>query len=426
MIAILFFSFFGLLFLSVSIAGSMAGASLITLLAEGSSPLLVVQKMFTGVDSFPMMAIPFFMLSGAIMERGGVSRRLVNLVALVFENLPGGLAIITIVTSMFFGAISGSAPATVAAIGGLCVPMMTKEGYNDRFALATAATAGCLGSIIPPSIVMVTYCVACNVSVGDLFLAGIGAGGILTLGFCLYALYYGKKNGYYAKVKVKHPSSQVIHTVMEAVPAIMMPVIILGGIYSGIFTATEAGCIAVIYGFFVGFFIYKELAIKDLPGLFKNAMGSTSMVMFILAGATALGSVMTRLQVPAIASSFIIDIAKTPVMFLLLVNVLLFIVGMIMESNTAILLLAPILTPVAIAMDISLLHFGIIMIVNLVLGMCTPPVGMNLFVAAGVGKCKVEHVVCKSQWIYLAVGFAILAVFTYVEDVALISYNLFH
>ncbi len=413
MIALLFISFAALLVLGVPIAASIAASALLTIDQVGLPAVLTVQRMFNGADSFPLMAIPFFMMSGAIMEMGGVSRRLMNLVSLFFERLPGGYAIITIVTSMLFGAISGSSPATVAAIGGICVPEMVKQKYYDKFALATAATAGCLGAIIPPSVIMVTYCLATNMSIGDMFLVGILPGIVLTAGFSIYAFIEGARQGYYNPAPPKRSRKQIAWIVIEAIPALLMPIIILGGVYSGVFTATEAGNVAVIYGFIAGFVIYRELKIRDLPRLFRTTTINTSMILFIIAAANAFGNIMTRLKVPALSSQLIIEVSSGPLMFLLFVNVLLIVVGTFMETNSAAMLLAPLLAPVAKAYGIDLLHFGIIMIINLVLGMITPPVGINLYVAAGITKSKMQRTLGKPLIMYNIIGFGLLGLFTY-------------
>ncbi len=425
MIAALLIVFVVTLVIGVPIAGCMSLAALASMIKGDIVPTLIIQRMFTGTDSFPMMAIPFFMLSGVIMEKGGVSRRLVGVVSLIFERLPGGLAIITIVASCFFGAISGSAPATVAAIGGICVPIMLKEGYDDRFALSTAATSGCLGSIIPPSIVMVTYCVACNLSIGDMFIAGIGPGIMLTVGFCIYAFIYSKRNGLYAKTRVERTKTEIRNILIGGLPALFMPVIILGGIYGGIFTATEAGCVAALYGIVIALFVYRELKLKDLPDIIRNTVNNTTILMVVMADAAAFGQNLTRLQIPTMASTYIMSFAKNKYVFLLLVNVLLLIVGCFMETASAILILAPILYPAAAAFGCDLLHFGLIMCLNLVLGLITPPVGMNLVVAASISKSKMDRVLGRPLLWYCIIGFGLLILFTYIPDLALITYHMF-
>jgi C4-dicarboxylate transporter DctM subunit len=382
--------------------------------------------MFGSLDSFTLLAVPFFMLSGAIMEGGGVSRRLINMFSLFLGRLPGGLAIIAIVASTFFGAISGSAPATVAAIGGIMLPAMLKAGYNRAFALATMATAGCLGSVIPPSIMMVSYGVSANASIGDLFIIGILPGLMLCLAFSAFAYVYGKKHGYYlTKDEIaRTTAAEKFSTIFASLPALLMPLIVLGGIYGGIFTPTEAGNVASVYGLFVGFFIYKELKIRSLPKVALETVITTSMVLIIIGAAGAFGSIMTKFQIPAKIATYMISLSDNPLVFLLFVNILLFIVGTFMEANAAIILIAPILVPIAQALHIDILFFGIIMVVNMVFGLLTPPVGINLFVACGISGDKLEEILKKPLWAYVFIFFAMLMIFTYVPDFTLLLFRL--
>ena len=260
MSAILFITLVAFIITGMPLAYAIGGASFFSVAFGSDLPeIFVVQRFFTGVDSFTLMAIPFFMISGSLMSKGGVSDRLIKLCSIFLRKFPGGLAIVSIVACTFFGAISGSAPATAAAIGGIMIPVMLENRYKEDFAMTTIASAGYLGVIIPPSITMVTYGVAAGASIGDMFMAGILPGVLLCLGMSVYAYFVGKKNNYMMPGTEELTGREAVKTVIEAVPALLMPVIILGGIYGGIFTPTEAGCVAVVYGFAVGFFVYREL-----------------------------------------------------------------------------------------------------------------------------------------------------------------------
>ena len=370
---VLFGTLILLIAIGVPIAIALTGATIVTLLAMTDvTPIVVAQRYFTAVDSFSLMAIPFFMMAGLLMEKGGISKRLINLANLLLGNLYGSLAIVLIITSAFFGALTGSSTATVAAIGGILIPAMIREGYDEGFSLSTSAASGFLGCIIPPSIPMITYGVATGASIGAMFMAGVIPGILLALGMCVYAFYFGKKKKY--KSNIKRPTlKEILIAFKEAIWALFMPVIILGGIYGGIFTPTEASCIALFYGLFVGIVIFKELKIKDLPAMIKQSVINSSMVLFIIAGAAAFGYLMTRGMIPSSIANAIINITDSPIIFLLIVNIILLIMGTFMETNSAIMITAPIFLPIVTAMNIDVVHFGTIMIVNLAIGQVTPP-----------------------------------------------------
>ena len=409
------------------LAYAIGGCSLFAVVFGSNLPaVFVTQRFFTGVDSFTLMAIPFFMISGSLMAKGGVSDRLIKLCSVFLRNLPGGLAMVSIVACTFFGAISGSAPATAAAIGGIMIPVMLRNEYQDDFAMSTIASAGYLGVIIPPSITMVTYGVAAGCSIGDMFMAGILPGICLCVGMCIYAFIIGKKHNYVMKNTEEMDSAQVIRTILDAVPALLMPLIILGGIYSGIFTPTEAGCVAVVYGFIVGFFVYKELRISDLPEIFRSSALSASMILLIIGCANAFGNIMAREMVPNAVANFMIGISTNKFVFLILVNVLLLIVGCFMETNTAIMIIAPILLPVAKELGIHTIHFGIIMVINLAIGLLTPPLGMNLYVATSICGKNVSDILGKNLVGYIIVSIAVLMLITYIPNICLLLPNLLH
>lgn len=341
------------------------------------------QIMFASVDTFPLMAIPFFMLAGAFMEGGGLSRRLVAFVQSLVGAQPGGLAIVTVIACAFFGAISGSSPATVAAIGSIMIPYMVSEGYDIKFATAITACAGGLGVIIPPSIPMVVYSVATDASVGKLFIAGFGPGFVLSLTLILVARHIAKKRGFGGNGEPANLKS-ILKAGREATWALMVPVIILGGIYGGVFTPTEAAVAAVFYGLFVGLFVYRELKVYQIPKHLIAAAQMTGMVLIIVGTATALGRIMTIEKIPDMIAQSMLAISDNKFVILLLINLFLLFVGMIMDTLAAILILAPLLLQVVSQFGVDPVHFGLVMILNLAIGFVTPPVGVNLFVASGM------------------------------------------
>lgn len=410
---ILFGVFVVLVILKVPIALSLAAAATAAIaFFSNIQPYVVIQRFFGNCDVFSMMAIPFFMIAGGLMAHGGVSKRLTDFANSIVGAIPGGLAMVSILASLFFGALSGSSTATVAAIGAIMVPAMVEAGYDMKFSLATVAAAGFLGVIIPPSIPMVNYGVSVSVSIGDMFLAGFVPGILLALGMSIIAFFYGKKH---VSITMKFSWRNVWHTFRRAFLALLMPVIILGGIYGGVFTATESACIACFYGLIVGVFIYKELNLKDIYKVMIDSVLSTGMIMFIVAAAGAFGFVMTRENIPTKVANFILSVSPNKFVFLLLVNVLLLFVGTFMETNAAIIILAPILITVVKDFGIDPIHFGIIMIVNLAIGMITPPLGVNLYVAAGLQKgTSVDTVVNQYLVRYLLVNIITLLILTFV------------
>lgn len=409
--------------LSVPIAVSIGLASAIALWWEGGTPLIVlVQRSFTSIDSFPLMAIPFFILAGTLMEFGGISKRLINLANALTGHLPGGLAIVTVVTAMFFSAISGSSAATTAALGSMLIPGMIRRGYDPKFAGATQAVAGELGVIIPPSIPMILYGVTASVSIGDLFMAGFVPG--ILIGFALIITVYvlSKKHDY-----VREPRKslkEIIVAMKEAIFALLMPVIILGGIYGGIFTPTEAAGVAVGYAFIVGVVVYKEIRLSELAKIFTQSAVTTATIMFIISSAGLFGWIMTRANVPQMVAQFFMNISENPIIFLLLVNLFLIIVGMFMETNASIIILAPLLLPVATQLGIDPVHFCIIMIVNLALGMCTPPLGVNLFISSQIAKIRLDQI-SRGMLPYYGVLLVTLMLITFIPALSIGLVNLF-
>ncbi|MCD2184634.1 TRAP transporter large permease [Rhizobium sp. GN54] len=375
--------------LSVPVAVAIALSAIFGITFFSNLPLLVVpQKMFNALDSFPLLAIPFFILAGNIMTRGGVSRRLVDFAKGLVGGVQGGLASSCVITCMIFAAISGSSVATTFAVGAILIPAMVKHGYPTPVAATIQAASAELGVVIPPSIPMILYAVATETSVTQLFIAGIGPG--LVIGVALLVMVqiwcrlkgYGKEDG-----ANREPFLKVT---LNAFWALMLPVIIIGGIYGGIFTPTEAAAVSAVYALVVGLFVYRELKFSDLPDIFRISAVSTGAVMLIIAAAGLFSFLVSLSDIPSLIGSWARGSFDSWITFLLFVNVLLFVVGMFVETSAAILVLAPILAPVAVAYGVDPVHFGIIMIVNLAMGMITPPLGVNLFAAATVARTPVQ------------------------------------
>ncbi|MGM0876802.1 MAG: TRAP transporter large permease [Bacillota bacterium] len=406
-----------LFLLTVPIALSIGLASTIAVWSSGDLPLLVlVQRIFTSLDSFPLMAIPFFILAGALMETGGISKRLVHFANTLTGSMTGGLAGVTVITSMFFAAISGSSPATVAAIGSIMIPAMVARHYDVNFAAAVQSVAGALGVIIPPSIPMILYGVVVGVSIGDLFIAGIIPGLLIGFSLLVTAIIISKRRGY--KGTEHFTLQERLDAFKNAIFALLMPMIILGGIYSGIFTPTEAAVVAVAYALIIGLFVYKEIKIKDLVPVFVKSGITTAIIMLIIGNAGLLGWLLTKERIPQTVAQSFINFSDNPFVFLLIVNVFLLIVGMFFETSASVIILAPILAPIAIQLGVDPVHFGIIMVVNLAIGMVTPPLGVNLFVAMQISKIRLEKL-SKAVIPFLIILIANVLVISYIPEISL-------
>ncbi len=415
---LLFGCFVLLLILSVPVAISLGLASALALLYSGKvSSTYIAQGLVTSIDSFPLMAVPFFILAGDLMGVGGLSRRLLAVANAFFGRYTGGLAIIGIVTCLFFAAISGSGPATVAAIGGLLLPAMARAGYDKGYSVGLLASAGSLGIIIPPSIPMIIYAVSANVSITQMFLAGVIPGFLIAAVLIVTAWLKARKEGYSGSPE--RPSAKEIWaTVWDAKWALMVPVIILGGIYGGIFTPTEAAAIGVIYGFIVGVFVHKEMKFKDLYSVIASSALTSATVIVIVGTATIFGRMLAIERIPFMIADYIVHLTDSPIMILLLINILLIFVDMFMETLAAIIILVPILLPVVMAVGVDPVHFGIVIIVNLAIGMVTPPVGVNLFVGARVGGTTLEKAAAGAIPFIVAM-IAVLLAITYIPWLSL-------
>lgn len=411
-IALLFGYFVVLLLVGVPIAFSLGLAALMTVVgAQTLPPSYIATVAFTSIDNFPIMAIPFFIAAGVFMGAGGLSRRLLTLADELVGGLPGGMALASIATCMFFAAISGSGPATVAAIGTLTIPAMVERGYDRLFAAGVVAAAGAIGVMIPPSNPFVVYGVAGQVSVGKLFLAGIVPGVLTGLALMVTAYVIARRRGWRGEVR-RRSLSGMGRAFWEAKWALLVPVIVLGGIYGGIMTPTEAAAVAAMYGLLVGLFVYRELNFASLCACCVEAARTSAVIIMLMAMATIFGNVMTLEQVPERIAAAILDLTTSKIAILLLINLLLLWVGTFMEALAAIVILTPILLPLAVKIGVDPIHFGVILVVNLAIGFVTPPVGVNLFVACGIAREKIE-LVSRAALPFLFTMLAVLALVTY-------------
>ena len=394
--------------LGIPIALCIGGAVIAAFLVSGTDLLNMVLKMYSSCDSFTLMAIPFFMFAGALMETGGMSKRLVRFANSLVGMIPGGLAHVQILASAFFAALSGSSPATTAAIGGIMIPEMEKEGYPADFSAGVQAVAGTIGTIIPPSIPMVVYGVCAQVSVGKLFAAGVFPGLLYAFSMMFIVFIISKKRGYRSTTYTKISGSEVWAAFKDAIWALLVPIIILGGIYSGIFTPTESGAIAALYGLLAGMFIYKELKIPDVIRILVKATANTAMVMLIIAAAGAFTWHLTIAGIADAIGGAFASISSTKAIFLALTIVLLLFLGCFMETLANILMVTPIMLPVAVQLGIDPIHYGIIMVMTLSLGMATPPVGENLYIAASIAGIKFEKIISNALPCIIAAIVAII------------------
>jgi C4-dicarboxylate transporter, DctM subunit len=406
-----------LLLISTPVAIVMLGVTTATAHFYLPVPLqAVVQQLFNGMDNFILLAIPFFILSGNIMARGSISKKLVEVMQLLVGHLPGGMAIAAVLACIFFAAISGSSPATVIAIGAIMIPALIRHGYDERFSIGLMTSTGSLGILIPPSIPMVLYALVMNVSVGKLFIAGILPGLLIALLLIAYSYILATRHNW--KTPVTYAKGERWRLIRSASWGIAMPIIILGGIYTGIFTPTEASAVAVVYALFVEFFIYKDMDLKKLNEVLKESVILSSVLLFIIACAMAFIWLLTREKLPVLAAEFIVTHIQNKYLFLFVINIFFIFVGCFMDIVSAVVVISPILLIALQQYDIDLVHFGIIMIVNIELGFLTFPFGLNLFVAMGItGKPLTE--IGRAVLPFMALIFFGLMLITYIPEISL-------
>lgn len=415
---ILFASFLVLLLMNVPIAITLGLSSLVALLAEGIDPIIVPMNVYASTSKFVLLAIPFFILGGNIMERVGISRRLINLAEKFVGHLKGGMAMVCVLVACFFAAISGSGPATVAALGMIIIPAMIKTGYSPEFSSALMASSGAIGVIIPPSITFVVYGSIAGASIGTLFIAGVIPGILVGLGLVIVALVIGRKLN--LKTSKKANWKERLIALKDAFWGLMMPVIILGGIYGGIFTPTEAAAVSAVYGLFVGLFVYRSINVKELYQILVDSTSQTAVVMLITATASLFAWVITVSGIGSAISSLFINVSRgSTVIFFIIVNVILLIAGMFLDSTSALYIFTPLFLPVAKVLGVDLIHLGVVMIVNLAIGLVTPPVGVNLYVACGIGKINLAKI-SRAALPLLAVSLLILLAITYIPKISLL------
>lgn len=416
-IFILFVGFFLLAIIGVPIALALGISSWVTItFASNLNASTIIQNGFDSLDSFPLLAIPFFILAGVLMSNGGISERLLDLANVLVGYLVGGLAMVTIVASMFFAAISGSGPATVAAVGSFMIPEMKKQNYGQGFAAAITASAGSIGVLIPPSIPFVMYGVVAQVSIGSMFIAGILPGLVIGLALLVISYAISKKNDYVGVGEVPG-FMDILRSLNRAKLALLVPVIILGGIYGGFFSATESAAVAAVYAWLISTFVYKELDAKKLYRSFAQAAITNSVTVIIIGFSISFAYLMTIERIPVIIGEFISGVSESPIIIFLVINIFLLIVGMFIDTISALVILTPILLPVVTDLGMDPVHFGVILVLNLAIGFVTPPLGVNLFVATGVGKVSFEKI-SKAMIPILIVMVISLLIVTYVPPLS--------
>lgn len=415
---ILFGVFFFALIIGVPIAFSLALAALALLWQmDILVPELIVQRMFDGIDSFPMMAIPFFMLAGALMDTGGISIRLVRFSNVLVGWISGGLAHVAVMASIFFAGISGSAVADTTAIGSTLIPIMKRRQFDPDFSASVVAAAGVIGPIIPPSIPMVLYGVIAGQSIGQLFLGGVVPGLIMGLGLMIMIFIFAKRRGYPCE-EVDLSFKTLVRTTTEASGALIMPIIIVGGILGGVFTATEAAVVAAVYAFFIGKFVYRELTWKGLPEIVFRAGLNTGMILIIVGVANLVGFILAAEQIPLALAEWFQETITSQALVLLIINIALLVIGCFIDGGSAMIIFAPVLLPVITQFGIDPIFFGVLMTVNLMIGTVTPPVGLSLYIAGGIAKISLEQI-SRAIAPFLLLEVVVLLLITYVPDLVL-------
>ncbi|TVR03623.1 MAG: TRAP transporter large permease [Spirochaetaceae bacterium] len=421
---ILMGGFFVLLVLKIPITFALTAASITTAMYLNIPLMAIVQRMVQGVRSFSLLAIPFFILAGELMSKGGISRRLIDFSNLLIGRMRGGLAQVNVLASMFFGGISGSAVADVSSIGTIMIPMMKKKGYDADYSVAVTVTSACQGVIIPPSHNMIIYSLAAGgVSIGRLFLGGFVPG--VTLGVALMVISYiiAVRRGY--PKEAKYTLSEAITITKEAALGLLTPVIIIGGVVSGVFTATESAAIACVYAFVVTFAVYREIPLRDFRKILYSCLRTLAMVMSLIAAASAFGWLMAFLRIPAMATQALLTISQNRIILLLLINAMLLVLGSIMDMAPLILITTPILFPVVVTeLGMHPVQFGVIMMLNLGIGLCTPPVGSALFVGTAIGRTSIERAT-KAMLPFYATMVVVLLLITFIPDLVMYIPNRF-
>lgn len=391
LVIVLLVSFFLLLFIGVPISFALSISSFTAVMTTGAIPVInLVQKTFRAIDSFTLLAIPFFVFAGNVMARGGVSKRLTDMAATLVGRMPGGLAHVATLSFTFFGAISGSAPATTSAIGAVMVPEMEKRSYDKAFTAAVVAASGTIGLIIPPSNTMVMYGTLANASVGKMFIGGVGPGLLMTVVIIVINYLISKKRGYAGSEHIS--GKQVAEAFKNGIWALLMPVIILGGIYSGLFTPTEAAAIAVFYGIIVSAFVYRNMGWKDFIHVLSASASSTASILFLVANAHIFSYLLSSEQIPQKLAILMTSLTTNPTMIMFLIMIVLLIAGCFLDNAVAVILLTPIFVNVVQAMNIDICYFGVFLVFVLAIGQVTPPVGLCLFVACDIGKVSIEKI----------------------------------
>jgi tripartite ATP-independent transporter DctM subunit len=425
-IIVLVLTFAILLSAGVPISFSIGISSLVTmLLSIHTLPSLttVAQRMATGIDSFALLAIPFFILAGQLMNSGGIARRLIDFAKILVGKLPGGLAFVNIMAAMLFGAISGSAVAAASAIGGFMTPVMRKEGYDRGFSAAVNITSATTGMIIPPSNILIVYSLASGgVSIAALFLAGYIPGILLGISLMIPAGIFAKKNKY--KVTMHFTFGEAVKKFLDAIPSLLLIIIVIGGIVAGYFTATEASAIAVLYAFILSVFIYREIKFKDLPAILLNSASTTAVVMMLIGTSMAMSWVMAYENIPQNVAAALISLSDNKFVILVIINLILLLVGTFMDMTPAVLIFTPIFLPVAVQLGIDPIHFGIIMVMNLSIGLCTPPVGSVLFVGCSVAELPITKVIRPLIPMFISMIITLLLV-TYIPELSTFIPKLF-
>jgi len=376
----------------------------------------VALKLFTGIEKFEIMAIPFFILAGNFLTHGGVARRMINFATSMVGHWHGGLGLAGVMACALFAAVSGSSPATVVAIGSILLPAMVKQGFPSGFGAGVITTSGALGILIPPSIVMVMYSVATNTSVGQLFMAGVVPGLMLAGLLGLTTWYRARKYNYPRLAKASW--GQRVKALRESVWGLLLIVVVIGGIYSGIFTPTEAAAMSAVYAFIVAVFVYKDMTLKQVPKVLLDSASMSAMLLYIITNAVLFSFLMTSENIPQNMAAWLLDMGLGPISFLLMVNILLLLAGNVMEPSSIVLIFAPILFPVAQSLGIDPVHFGILITVNMEVGMCHPPVGLNLYVASGITKMGITELT-KAVWPWLLTMIVFLGIVTYIPAISL-------